>query len=117
MVSTVRGRLRDGLDGLDMVKACFPGGSMTGAPKIEAMKIMDRLEGVQRGIYSGSVGYLDYSGRLDLNIVIRTLVVANGVAHFSAGGAVVADSDPVGEYEETVTKVRALVAALGAVPE
>ncbi len=117
MVSTVRGRLCDGLDGLDMVKACFPGGSMTGAPKIEAMKIMDRLEGVQRGIYSGSVGYLDYSGRLDLNIVIRTLVVANGVAHFSAGGAVVADSDPVGEYEETVTKVRAIVAALGAVPD
>ena len=116
MVSTVRGRLRDGLDGLDLVRACFPGGSMTGAPKIEAMKIIDRLEGVQRGVYSGSVGYLDYSGRLDLNIVIRTLVVANGVAHFSAGGAVVADSDPAGEYDETVTKVRALIEALGAVP-
>ncbi len=109
--------LRDGLDGLDLVRACFPGGSMTGAPKIEAMKIIDRLEGVQRGVYSGSAGYLDYSGRLDLSIVIRTLVVADGVAHFSAGGAVVADSDPAGEYDETVTKVRAVIAALAAVPD
>jgi aminodeoxychorismate synthase component I len=117
MVSTIRGRLRDGLDGLDVVKACFPGGSMTGAPKVEAMKIIDRVERVERGVYSGSIGYLDYSGRLDLNIVIRTLVIKDGVAHFGTGGAVVADSDPAGEFEETVAKVRATLAALADTPE
>lgn len=85
---------------------------MTGAPKIEAMKIIDALEPVKRGIYSGSIGYLDFGDTFDLNIVIRTLVVKDGRAYFSVGGAIVSDSDPVGEYRETVDKARALRRAL-----
>jgi aminodeoxychorismate synthase component I len=112
MVSTVRGELEDGLGGLDLVRACFPGGSMTGAPKIEAMKVIDRLEPVQRGIYSGALGYLDFAGPLDLNIVIRTAVVKGGRAYYNVGGAVVADSDPHEEYRETLVKARALISAL-----
>jgi len=112
MVSTIRGELEDGVEALDLVKATFPGGSMTGAPKIEAMKIIDRLEPVKRGIYSGSIGYLDFAGHLDLNIVIRTFVVKDGRCYFNVGGAVVADSDPIGEYQETLDKARALKTAL-----
>jgi aminodeoxychorismate synthase component I len=112
MVSTIVGKLEEGKDGLDLVQACFPGGSMTGAPKIEAMTIIDALEPVKRGIYSGSIGYLDFSGNLDLNIVIRTILVKDGKAYFQVGGAVVADSDPRGEYLETLDKARALVRAL-----
>ena len=112
MVSAVRGELRDDVDGLELIKAAFPGGSMTGAPKIEAMKIIDRLEPVKRGIYSGSIGYLDFAGPLDLNIVIRTFIVKDRQCYFNVGGAIVADSDPRGEYLETLDKARALVAAL-----
>jgi para-aminobenzoate synthetase component 1 len=112
MVSTVVGKLEAGKDVFDLVKAAFPGGSMTGAPKIEAMSIIDSLEPVKRGIYSGSIGYLDYSGNADLNIVIRTILVKDGKAYFQVGGAVVADSDPEGEYLETLDKARALVRAL-----
>jgi len=112
MVSTIRGELEDGVEALDLIKATFPGGSMTGAPKIEAMKIIDKLEPVKRGIYSGSIGYLDFAGHLDLNIVIRTFVVKDGRCYFNVGGAVVADSDPVGEYQETLDKARALKTAL-----
>jgi aminodeoxychorismate synthase component I len=113
LVSTVRGKLEDGKSGLDLVRACFPGGSMTGAPKIEAMKIIDRLEPVQRGIYSGSIGYLDYAGPLDLNIVIRSVIVKDGRALYNVGGAVVADSDPAAEYQETLVKARAMIEAIG----
>ena len=88
---------------------------MTGAPKIEAMIIIDELEPVKRGIYSGSIGYLDFSGNLDLNIVIRTVLVKDGKAHWQVGGAVVADSDPREEYIETLDKARAMVRALTAV--
>ncbi len=112
MVSTIRGELEDGLDGLDLIRASFPGGSMTGAPKIEAMKIIDRLEPVKRGIYSGAIGYLDFSGSIDLSIVIRTLVVKDGRCYFNVGGAIVADSDPQAEYRETMDKARALKTAL-----
>jgi len=112
MVSTIRGTLDPAVDVIDLIKACFPGGSMTGAPKVEAMKIIDRLEPVKRGIYSGSIGYLDFSGVLDLNIVIRTLVVKDARAYFNVGGAIVADSDPRDEYEETMAKARALIRAL-----
>lgn len=112
MVSTIRGTLRADKDLFDLIAACFPGGSMTGAPKIEAMKIIDALEPVKRGIYSGSIGYLDFGDTFDLNIVIRTLVVKDGRAYFSVGGAIVSDSDPVGEYRETVDKARALRRAL-----
>jgi para-aminobenzoate synthetase component 1 len=85
---------------------------MTGAPKIEAMKIIDRLEPVKRGIYSGAIGYLDYGGALALNIVIRTIVVRGGRAYWNVGGAIVADSDPHAEYEETLDKAYALERAL-----
>jgi len=112
MVSTVRGELDDDVDRLDLVKAAFPGGSMTGAPKIEAMKIIDRLEPVNRGIYSGSIGYLDFAGPLDLNIVIRTFVIKDGRCYYNVGGAIVADSDPREEYQETLDKARALTTAL-----
>lgn len=112
MVSTIRGELEDGLTGVDLIRACFPGGSMTGAPKIEAMKIIDRLEPVKRGIYSGSIGYLDFAGPLDLNIVIRTLVATKSRCYYNVGGAVVADSDPHAEYAETMDKARALMDAL-----
>ena len=113
MVSTVRGALADGVDAVDLIRGCFPGGSMTGAPKIEAMKIIDRLEPVERGVYAGAIGYLDFAGPVDLSIVIRTLVVQDGRAYFSVGGAVVADSEPRAEYQETMTKAQALIAALG----
>jgi aminodeoxychorismate synthase component I len=112
MVSTIRGELEDGLGELHLVRACFPGGSMTGAPKIEAMKIIDRLEPVQRGIYAGAIGYLDFAGPLDLNIVIRTIVVKGGRALYNVGGAVTADSDPHEEYKETMVKAQALLTAL-----
>jgi para-aminobenzoate synthetase component 1 len=112
MVSTVRAELRDDCDALDLVRACFPGGSMTGAPKIAAMTIIDALEPVKRGVYSGAIGYLDYSGTMDLNIVIRTLVCNHGRATFGVGGAVVSDSDPAAEYRETLDKARALIAAV-----
>jgi para-aminobenzoate synthetase component 1 len=112
MVSTIIGKLEQGKNSLDLVQACFPGGSMTGAPKIEAMKIIDALEPVKRGIYSGSIGYIDYAGNLDLNIVIRTILIKDGRAYFQVGGAIVADSDPRDEYLETLHKARALRLAL-----
>lgn len=112
MVSTIIGQLEEGRDCFDLIQACFPGGSMTGAPKIEAMTIIDALEPVKRGIYSGSIGYLDFSGNVDLNIVIRTILVKDGKAYLQVGGAVVADSDPREEYLETLTKARALIRAL-----
>jgi anthranilate/para-aminobenzoate synthase component I len=112
MVSTIIGKLEQGKNSLDLVQACFPGGSMTGAPKIEAMKIIDALEPVKRGIYSGSIGYIDYAGNLDLNIVIRTILIKDGRAYFQVGGAIVADSDPRDEYMETLHKAKALRLAL-----
>jgi para-aminobenzoate synthetase component 1 len=117
MVSTIVGQLEPGRDVFDLVQACFPGGSMTGAPKIEAMTIIDALEPVKRGIYSGSIGYLDFAGNADLNIVIRTILVRDGKAYFQVGGAVVADSDPEAEYLETLHKARALIRALQSVVE
>lgn len=112
MVSTVRARLDHGRDAIDLIRACFPGGSMTGAPKIEAMKVIDSLEPVKRGIYSGAIGYIDFSGTLDLNIVIRSAVVKDGRCYYGVGGAIVADSEPAAEYEEAMHKARATIAAL-----
>ncbi|HEY2839024.1 MAG TPA: aminodeoxychorismate synthase component I, partial [Pirellulales bacterium] len=112
MVSTVRGELADGLDALDLVQASFPCGSMTGAPKIEAMKIIDRLEPVKRGVYSGAIGYFDFTGPMDLSAVIRTAVERGGVCYFNVGGAIVADSLPEAEYLETLDKARAMISAL-----
>ncbi len=112
MVSTVRGRLEDGSDALDLVRACFPPGSMTGAPKIEAMTVLEELEPVERGIYSGALGWIDVTGTLDLSVVIRTAVVRRGSARVSVGGAVVADSEPAEEHAEALVKARALFESL-----
>jgi para-aminobenzoate synthetase component 1 len=114
LVSTVRGRLRPGSTALDCLRNCFPGGSITGAPKVRAMEIIEEMEPTRRGVYTGAIGYLCFSGDMDVNIVIRTLVVQDGAAYFQVGGAIVADSDPEGEYQETVDKARALASGLAA---
>jgi para-aminobenzoate synthetase component 1 len=114
LVSTVVGQLRPDRDRIDLLRALFPGGSMTGAPKVRAMEVIDELEGEERGIYSGSIGYLSLDGGMDLSIVIRTIVRAAGRAHLRVGGGIVADSDPGAEHQETLDKARALLEALGA---
>ena len=114
LVSTVRGRLRPGATALDCLRTAFPGGSVTGAPKVRSMEIIEELEPTRRGLYTGAIGYLCFSGDMDVNIVIRTPVIKDGLAHFQVGGGIVADSDPEAEYEETLDKARALALALAA---
>jgi len=109
LVSTVVGRLHEGYGAVDCLKACFPGGSITGAPKVRSMEIIDELEPTCRGVYTGAIGYLCFSGDMDTNIVIRTMVVKDGWAHFQVGGGIVADSEPEAEYQETLDKARALI--------
>jgi anthranilate synthase component 1 len=112
IVSNVQGKLREGLDWLDLLRATFPAGTLSGAPKVRAMEIIDELENLRRGIYGGCVGYVDYSGNIDTAIAIRTMLIQNGEIFMRTGAGIVADSDPDYEFEETVTKVRALVAAI-----
>jgi para-aminobenzoate synthetase len=112
LVSTIRGTLRPEESVVGCVRAAFPGGSMTGAPKIRTMEIIDRLEQGPRGVYSGALGWFSLSGAADLSIVIRTLVAAHGRVSFGVGGAIVALSDPEAEFEETAVKSRAMIAAL-----
>ena len=115
LVSTVEGELRDGLSAVDVLRACFPAGTVSGAPKVRAMQIIDELEPVRRGPYAGAVGYLAHGGQaMDLAIAIRTVVAAGERAHVQAGAGVVADSVPAAEYEETLNKARALLRALQA---
>jgi para-aminobenzoate synthetase len=114
MVSTIRGRLRDDVEPPDGIRACFPGGSMTGAPKKRTMEIIDDLEGEARGVYSGAIGYLGLSGGCDLNIVIRTIVMDGETTTVGVGGAIVMQSDEEDEYQETMLKARALINALAA---
>ncbi|MGB8654166.1 MAG: anthranilate synthase component I family protein, partial [Candidatus Acidiferrales bacterium] len=112
LVSTLRGRLREGLDCFDALMACFPAGTLSGAPKVRAMEIIDELEPTRRGIYAGAILYLDFSGNVDSCIALRTLVAKDGRAHIQAGAGIVADSVPAREYEESVNKARAVVKAL-----
>jgi para-aminobenzoate synthetase component 1 len=112
LVSTVVGKLRPGLGAVDLLRAAWPGGSITGAPKVRAMEIIAELEPTRRGPYTGSIGFLSFSGAMDTSIAIRTFVVKPGRAWFQAGGGIVADSEPEREYEETLQKARGLVAAL-----
>ncbi len=114
LVSTIRGRLHTGKTALDCLRASFPGGSITGAPKVRSMEIIEELEPTRRGIYTGAIGYLCFSGDMDVNIVIRTLVIKDGTAYFQVGGGIVADSDPEAEYQETLDKARALARGLAA---
>lgn len=112
LVSSLRGRLRKDVDCLDALMACFPAGTLSGAPKVRAMEIIDELEPSRRGIYAGAILYLDFSGNLDSCIALRTLVAKDGSVHIQAGGGVVADSVPAKEYQETLNKARALVIAV-----
>jgi para-aminobenzoate synthetase len=111
LVSSVRGRLRPGLNALDAVRACFPPGSMTGAPKRRTMEIIDELEGAGRGVYSGAIGYFGRGGACDLSVAIRTIVIEAGKTTIGAGGAIVVDSDPEEELEEMLLKARASISA------
>lgn len=112
LVSTVTGTLAPGKDALDLLRGCFPGGSITGAPKLRAMEIIEELEPHRRGIYCGSIGYIGFDGAMDTNIAIRTLVISGGRARFWAGGGIVADSDWRSEYQETLDKAAAFFTAL-----
>ncbi len=113
LVSTISGRLAPGLDALDCLETCFPGGSMTGAPKLRAMEILDSLEPTARGPYSGAFGWFGLNGAAELSIVIRSIVLAGGVASVGAGGAITVLSDPEAEYEEMLLKARSLLEVLG----
>ncbi len=112
LVSNVEGRLKDGLDAFDLLKACFPAGTVTGAPKVRAMEIIDELEPVKRGPYAGSVGYFSFSGNMDMCITIRTLIVKDGMLSVQAGAGIVADSVPELEYKETVNKAMGMMKAV-----
>src|SRR5215472_8345297 len=114
IVSSLRGRLREDVDCFDALMACFPAGTVSGAPKVRAMEIIEELERTRRGIYAGGILYLDFTGNLDSCIALRTMVVKNGVACVQAGGGIVADSTPEGEYQESVNKSKALLTALEA---
>ncbi|HNG50708.1 MAG TPA: anthranilate synthase component I, partial [Plasticicumulans sp.] len=111
IVSNVSGRLKDGLTAMDVLRATFPAGTVSGAPKIRAMEIIDEVEPVKRGIYAGAVGYLSWSGNMDTAIAIRTAVIKDGVLHVQAGAGIVADSVPASEWEETLNKGRAIFRA------
>ncbi|MBI2609224.1 MAG: aminodeoxychorismate synthase component I [Deltaproteobacteria bacterium] len=109
LVSTVKGRIKENIKIMEVLMSTFPGGSITGAPKKRAMHIIEELEPVSRGIYTGSIGYFDFRGNLDLNIAIRTLVTKEDQHYFHVGGGIVIDSDPFEEYEETLVKAKMIV--------
>ena len=111
IVSSVEGDLLDNMSNMDVLRATFPAGTLSGAPKIRAMEIIDEMEIVKRGVYGGAVGYLSFSGDMDVAIAIRTGVIRNGMLHSQAGAGVVADSDPTAEWKETEAKARAVLTA------
>jgi len=112
LVSTVQGRLEPGRASFDALQACFPAGTVSGAPKVRAMEIIDEMEPTRRGIYAGAIGYLGFGGNMDTAITIRTVLLHDGYAYVQAGAGIVADSDPAREYQETVNKARALLNTL-----
>jgi anthranilate synthase component I len=114
IVSTVVGELADGYSPFDALVATFPAGTLSGAPKVRAMEIIEELEPTRRGLYGGIVGYFGFGGDLDTAIAIRTALVRDGIAYVQAGGGVVADSDPVAEEQETRNKAAAVLAAIAA---
>jgi para-aminobenzoate synthetase len=113
LVSTVRAQLRADVSAVGCVRAAFPGGSMTGTPKIRTMRIIDEVEKGARGIYSGALGYFSLTGAADLSMVIRTLVITPGKVSFGVGGAIIALSDSAAEFEETMIKASAITSLLG----
>jgi para-aminobenzoate synthetase component I len=112
IVSNIRGRLAPGRNAVDLIEAVFPGGTVTGVPKVRCMEILDELEPVRRGPYTGSVGYISANGDLDLSITIRTLVIKGARGYLHVGAGIVADSEPAREYQETLLKAEALLEAL-----
>ena len=112
LVSVVEGQLAEGRDRLDALVSCFPAGTVSGAPKVRAMQIINELEPTRRGLYAGAVGYLDFAGNLDFCIAIRSILMEGGKAYIQAGAGIVADSNPTAEYEETKDKARAMLRAL-----
>ena len=111
MVSNVQGRVRENLDAIDVLKATFPAGTLSGAPKIRAMEILDELEPTKRGVYGGAVGHIGFFDNMDLAIAIRTAVIKNQQLYVQAGAGIVADSDPDSEWAETQNKMRAVLQA------
>jgi anthranilate synthase component 1 len=111
IVSNVEGKLKPGMSAIDVLRATFPAGTVSGAPKVRAMEIIDELEPVKRGIYAGAVGYIGFDGNMDVAIALRTGVIKGGTLYAQAGGGVVADSDPEAEWQETQNKARALLRA------
>ena len=112
LVSTIKPEFKDNKHIVDLIKAVFPGGSITGAPKVRAMEIIDELEPNQRNIYTGAIGYLGFDGNLDLNIAIRTILKRGPKISFQVGGGITWDSDPVAEYKETLYKGEAIIKAV-----
>jgi anthranilate synthase component 1 len=112
IVSQVEGQLRDGIDAFDLLRATFPAGTVSGAPKVRAMEIIRDLEQLDRGLYAGAVGYFSYDGAMDTCIAIRTLQMIGDVVSIQAGAGIVADSDPASEYQETLNKAKALAVAI-----
>ena len=117
IVSSVSGHLRSDLDQFDILRATFPAGTVSGAPKVRALEIIDEVEPTRRGVYAGAIGYFSYSGDMDACITIRTIIMKNNTAYVQAGGGVVADSEPTKEYQETVNKAMGMIKALNAAEE
>jgi len=112
IMTSVKGKVREGILPLDVLKACFPAGTLTGAPKVRACEIIDELEPVRRGVYAGCVGYFSFSGNMDTCITIRTILLHQGTAYIQSGAGIVADSDPEMEYKESLNKAKAMLSAI-----